>query len=299
MAATPVGLNRSQSGAAGRLRSKLCHFSCPGQGFGPPASRALVQGKPQDGRVANDLRHSVEYSASTSRGSVMVQSLRTASGHVRRLRSTAPVRPKRPGQGTLGASPLFDRETNPPVFSPYGRPTHTKTTSPSGTIPMPDLQLTDAGADISADQKYRYSLWRSWDPSAGTCLFLMLNPSTADANNDDPTIAKCIRYAKSWGYGTLLVGNLFAFRAADKQVMKRQTDPVGPRNDESLLRLIQRANITIAAWGTDGGHLGRARAVLDILEPFGEIHCLRRNMNGTPGHPLYLPEHLRPVLFVG
>ncbi len=102
---------------------------------------------------------------------------------------------------------------------------------------MPDMQTASSGADISEDGFYRYSLWRTWDLSKPSCLFVMLNPSTADANRNDPTILRCIRYAEAWGFGELLVGNLFAYRATNKAVMKRQTNPVGPQNDETLRHL--------------------------------------------------------------
>ena len=162
----------------------------------------------------------------------------------------------------------------------------------SGTL-MADLQFATGGAHISDDGVYRYSLRRTWDRRLGSCLFIMLNPSTADANRDDPTIRKCIRYAKAWGFGQLLVGNLFAFRATDKSAMLCQVSPVGPQNDETLVALASEAAVTIAAWGTDGGHLRRDQEVLRLLRPLTAIQCLGANQNGTPPHPLFQAEGLR------
>ena len=158
---------------------------------------------------------------------------------------------------------------------------------------LTNLQFTTGGAEISDDGIYRYSLWRSWNPAAGSCLFVMLNPSTADANADDRTISKCVGYARAWGFGQLLVGNLFAYRATDRAAMKRYPHPVGPRNNETLLRLVAQADLTVAAWGEDGGHMGRDKEVLSMLSPLTAIHCLHVLKCGKPGHPLYLRGSLR------
>ena len=136
-------------------------------------------------------------------------------------------------------------------------------------------------------------------PEAKACLFVMLNPSKADANVNDATIRKCIRYAKAWGFGKLLVGNLFAFRETDKRVMMNQADPVGPQNDATLLRLVAQADVTVAAWGADGGHMDRDRDVLSMLRLSTALQCLRVNANGTPSHPLHLAENLRYQPFTG
>ena len=158
---------------------------------------------------------------------------------------------------------------------------------------MPDPQFTTGGADVSDDCVYRYSLWRTWDPPSGSCLFVMLNPSTANANVNDQTISKCVRYTKAWGFGELLVGNLFAYRARNREAMKRYPCPIGPENDAALLRLVARADDTVAAWGADGGHMGRDAAVLAMLRPLADIQCLHVTRSGKPGHPLYLSEDLR------
>src|SRR5438309_1547537 len=89
-------------------------------------------------------------------------------------------------------------------------------------------------ATISNCQQYRYRLSRCWDESLPACMFIMLNPSTADAKVDDRTIKRCMAYARAWGYGKLYVGNLFAFRATKPKNMKAASDPVGPNNHHHL-----------------------------------------------------------------
>ena len=166
---------------------------------------------------------------------------------------------------------------------------------------MPDRTFSASEADISDDEVYRYSLRRTWDQSAGSCLFVMLNPSKATAVDGDPTINKCVNYARSWGYGTLLVGNLFALRSPSPAVLYRHEDPIGPRNNETLIALGNQSDLTVVAWGAHGLHLGRGPSVLSMLRrsiPNGSVHCLRTVKNGQPGHPLYLPGDATPYPLV-
>lgn len=122
----------------------------------------------------------------------------------------------------------------------------------------------------------------------------MLNPSTADATQDDATICKCVAYAKRWGYAAIGVGNLFAYRATDPKDMKAAADPIGPANDVALARLASQAGVIIAAWGAHGSYMGRAQAVLKLLPPIQALHITR---DGAPGHPLYLKGDAMPFEF--
>lgn len=143
------------------------------------------------------------------------------------------------------------------------------------------------------DGIYRYRLWREVDPAGkGTVTFIMLNPSTADASADDPTIRKCLGFANMWGFATLEVCNLFALRATDPDALKPHSDPVGPRNDEFLQQAATNSGLIIAAWGTKGALRGREKAVAGL---FKELHCLRTTKAGHPEHPLYLPYSLKPA----
>ena len=147
-------------------------------------------------------------------------------------------------------------------------------------------------AEFSPCQTYRYKLGRTWNPAKPPLLFVMLNPSVADANIDDRTINKCMHYSMALGFGGLRVGNLFALRSTDPKVVWKAADPVGPGNDLALEELIGEAGMVIAAWGADGARLGRADAVLPLLA--GKGHALRLTKSGHPWHPLYLPYGLQP-----
>lgn len=142
-------------------------------------------------------------------------------------------------------------------------------------------------------KQYRYTLWRIFDNVVPLryVLWVMLNPSTADENKDDPTIARCVRFTQSWGYDALCVCNLFAFRATDPEVMKAADDPVGDDNDYWLAKLSAGAQMTVAAWGEHGTFQNRERAVRLILP---DLYALSVNKGGQPGHPLYLKGDLKP-----
>ncbi|MCQ8116141.1 DUF1643 domain-containing protein [Methylomonas rosea] len=150
-------------------------------------------------------------------------------------------------------------------------------------------------AVFSQCRTYRYLLTRRWDKRKYFAMFIGLNPSTADENNDDPTIRRCIQYAKDWGYGGLIMANLFAFRATDPSVMMKADNPIGPDNDYWLRDATSRAGIVVAAWGVHGKLLERNMHVLNMVPG---LHYLRLTKNGHPGHPLYLPKKLTPVPFV-
>lgn len=136
---------------------------------------------------------------------------------------------------------------------------------------------------------YRYWLTRTWDQSRPPACFVMLNPSTADAERDDPTVRRCVGFAKRWGWGGLAVVNLFAFRATSPKDLKRAQEPVGPDNDRHLLEFARRAGVAVAAWGAHGAHLGRAREVVALLRGAGvALHCLGTTADGSPRHPLYV-----------
>src|SRR5208282_1252216 len=148
---------------------------------------------------------------------------------------------------------------------------------------------------FSPDRVYRYTLWRDWPMLDGLerqgfgrdrayAMFIGLNPSTADETKDDPTIRRCIRFAKDWGYGALCMTNLFAFRATDPKVMEAAKDPVGPDNDVWLVKESLKAGVVIAAWGTRSGN--RGKDVFQLLER--DVYCLGKTKEGHPRHPLYV-----------
>lgn len=146
-------------------------------------------------------------------------------------------------------------------------------------------------AIISSNEKYRYGLLRSWDIHKPYVMFIMLNPSTADGVKDDPTITRCINFAKSWGYGGLWVGNLYAYRATDPKELKNTPDPWGPENFMQLQSMVDRCKIIVCAWGNNKGRPSR------IFNKFDNLFYLGLSNNGTPKHPLYLKKGLKPIAF--
>lgn len=141
-------------------------------------------------------------------------------------------------------------------------------------------------ATFSDDLEYRYTLGRRWG-TAKTLVVIGLNPSTADENEDDPTIRRCMGFAKRDGYNALLMLNLFAFRATDPRSMMSATDPVGPLNNK-ILRERTLGRDVLVAWGALGSHRGRDREVMGMLEDARRVLCLGVTKAGQPKHPLYL-----------
>lgn len=157
---------------------------------------------------------------------------------------------------------------------------------------------------FSPCRQYRYTLWREWLMEGGAhgqrhVQFIGLNPSTADETKDDPTIRRCIQFAKDWGYGSICMTNLFAWRETDPRKMMKQPNPVGEDNQHHLLTISSKAGIVIAAWGTKGAHLCQDLTVRSWLASVGiKLHCLRKTKEGHPEHPLYLPASLKPIEFI-
>lgn len=158
--------------------------------------------------------------------------------------------------------------------------------------------MSKGTATISPCGLYRYWLERAWDIGTGKDFlnFIMLNPSTADAEKDDPTIRKCVGFAKRWGYGGVHIVNLFALRATDPGVMLEHADPVGPENDHFIEAGALSAPVTVCGWGRMGSHRDRAAQVLSIVRRLcPRVVALRVNRDGSPAHPLYMPYDIEPV----
>lgn len=143
---------------------------------------------------------------------------------------------------------------------------------------------------------YRYLLWRTWQTDAPCLTFVMLNPSTADADRNDPTIRRCLQFAQSWGYGSLKVVNLFGFKATHPKILQQASDPIGTENDRHLLAAVQKSDRTIIAWGNWGTMQGRDRIVMDLISSYS-VYCLGVNRSGQPKHPLYLSARTMPIQY--
>jgi hypothetical protein len=146
-------------------------------------------------------------------------------------------------------------------------------------------------AFISGCNNYRYALDRIWDDTKPKVMFLMLNPSTADDSNDDPTIRRCIGFAKSWGYGGLHVGNLFAYRSTDPKNLLTAIDPIGEENKHYLKLMASQCDKVVCAWGNSGivNKLLKKNPDYKPLLNFGlNTYYIDLCNDGTPKHPLYL-----------
>jgi hypothetical protein len=156
-----------------------------------------------------------------------------------------------------------------------------------------------SGAVFSRCRRWRYLLWRRWDAARPSANFLMLNPSTADEFRLDPSCTRARLYAERWGYGALIVTNLFGWRATDPGEMKAAREPVGRANDAAILRAAREAAIVVCAWGNHGAHRERSTRVLALLREAGiELRALRITGAGEPAHPLYLRKTLDPLVLV-
>lgn len=138
-------------------------------------------------------------------------------------------------------------------------------------------------------ERYRYQLTRTWDPGGRRALFIMLNPSTATEVQNDPTVERCERRARTLGFGAFRVLNIFAWRDTDPRAMRAAPDPVGPENDAAILAGTEWADQVICGWGTHGAHLGRGPAVEALLRGTGKpLFHLGLSKEGHPKHPLYI-----------
>lgn len=184
---------------------------------------------------------------------------------------------------------------------------------------MPNHNYVSSGAVISKDERYRYHLWREWRSpvladeqrhwrwirdnrnayaldGAGnrigephSMIFVMLNPSTADASIDDPTIRRCVGFARAHNYERIDVLNLFAYRATEPKELFSVVDPVGPDNIDHFKKVVMRwRGPVICAWGAHGHYINQDQTALGWLSGM-KIYALKITKGGAPGHPLYLP----------
>lgn len=155
-------------------------------------------------------------------------------------------------------------------------------------------------AIISNDGLYRYRLDRNWDSNKPKVLFLMLNPSTADSYQDDPTIRRCINFAKNWGFGGLIVGNLFAYRSPTPKILLKAKDPIGNDNLSYLQSMYEESEIIICGWGNSiiVNHLLKNNLNYKPLTGTKDkLRYLSLSKDGTPKHPLYLKNELKPLKY--
>ncbi len=173
---------------------------------------------------------------------------------------------------------------------------------PGGRVKLP-LKKGVVGTAVfgGKDKEYRYRLTRTWEATKPYVLFVLMNPSMADKKSDDPTVAKCGRYAKAWGYGGLAVANTFAYRRTDQRGITEILDPIGPGNDRHIIEMARKAAKVVFAYGKPKHKLLRSRGVnlVRILVDKAQVrpHVLALCKDGTPKHPLYLKSTLTPIVW--
>jgi hypothetical protein len=130
-------------------------------------------------------------------------------------------------------------------------------------------------------------------------MFIMMSPSTADLKVNDPSVAKCERFARTWGYGGIYIGNTFAYRATDQNRLVKVADPIGPDNDAHIIEMAKAAAVVIFAYGKPKHTQLRSRGLTLARLLLGKAnvkpHVLKLSKDGTPCHPLYLLKTLSPV----
>jgi hypothetical protein len=141
----------------------------------------------------------------------------------------------------------------------------------------------------SKRREYRYLLTRIWDPATAPAVFVMLNPSTAGADQDDPTVRRIVRFARDWGKGGVAVVNLFALCSTNPERLRTHRDPVGRYNPVFVRQAVKQADLVVAAWG-GGGVLGNHGEDMarSLREAGVALKALTFTSTGQPGHPLYV-----------
>lgn len=152
--------------------------------------------------------------------------------------------------------------------------------------------MIESSAIFSECGLFRYELRKIWLPKKGWVCWIMLNPSIADSNIEDPTIRRCMGFAELWGYGGITVANIFAFKATNPKKMLATADPIGPENDFYIRKLSHEAVLTVCGWGNLGVHLFRGKRVLPLLKA---PYCLGITGSKQPKHPLYLAKNTKLI----
>jgi len=154
------------------------------------------------------------------------------------------------------------------------------------------------GAILSESRQYRYQLWRIWDDEKPKVLFIMHNPSKADEDENDPTITRCINFAKSWGYGGIYVGNISPYIATKPAELNNVSEPdLFPRsNILNILWMAEKCQLHVLAYGVPHKKLKNWPVHTYDLNHV-KFHAIHKTKNGYPGHPLYLKADLKPKLY--
>lgn len=150
---------------------------------------------------------------------------------------------------------------------------------------------------FSSNRKYRYVLQRIWNLNKPALMVIGLNPSTANEHKNDRTVTRCINYAKKWGFGSLYMMNLFAYRSTNYKNMINHHQPIGIYNNFWIDKVAKRSGLILCAWSNHGGYLDQDKKIKQTLKN-RNLYCLNINNSGQPKHPLYCHGDLQPVLYI-
>jgi hypothetical protein len=157
-----------------------------------------------------------------------------------------------------------------------------------------DITHNLAGWSKENPPLYRYYLVRIWDPSKPFFAFIGMNPSRANESHDDPTVRRCINFARREGAGRFVMLNVYGYRSTNADIISKIAHPNGSENDFWIKKYVKEADVIVAAWGRNVTR--RGEEVLSMIKNLNSIHCLGINSDGSPKHPLYLksvtPLHL-------
>lgn len=152
-----------------------------------------------------------------------------------------------------------------------------------------------SGAEFSECRKFRYSLWRIWDERKKGIAFVGLNPSTADEVKNDPTVSRCINFAKRWGYGRMWMLNIFAYRSTDPKNLYGDLCPIGQYNNLKIVEVCKEVEKVVLCCGVHGKYTNRFKEVCDLMFDYkihNKLYCFGLTKKGYPRHPLYLPNNI-------
>lgn len=158
--------------------------------------------------------------------------------------------------------------------------------------------MTKSWASYSDCENYRYVLERVWKPDGTKLTYIMLNPSKATEQQNDPTIERCERRARQLGYGAFRVCNIFAWRETDPMALRKADAPIGPDNDAALKDAAVWADIILCGWGVHGAHQNRGPETVLLLRAYGQtLWSLGQSKYGHPRHPLYIAYATQPQIW--
>lgn len=164
-----------------------------------------------------------------------------------------------------------------------------------------ELFGSNKSAIVSPCGRYRYRLDRTWDPGSGRIAWVMLNPSTADATDDDPTLRRVIASSQRWGFGALSVVNLFAWRSTNPHSIPLDSTAIGPDANAHIREVLAASDRVICGWGNSVPTVRRHARESDVLDLIrdagGSPECLGITKDGAPRHPLYLRGDTLPIAY--